>query len=48
MQMVLGIILCAILFALAGVVRHRGCTGRCTGCTRSCGQFHDEGEHHVG
>ena len=46
MQNVLGIIICAILFALYGVVRHRGCTGRCAGCTDACGR-HTEGDPDV-
>jgi len=47
MQTALGIIVCAILFALYGLVGPRGCTGHCTGCTGSCGRLEDEGDHHV-
>lgn len=45
MQSILGIIICAILFALYGVVRHRGCTGHCTGCTSACGRA-ERLDHH--
>jgi len=47
MQIALGVIICAVLFALYGLVGHRGCTGHCAGCTGSCGRHEDEGEHHV-
>jgi hypothetical protein len=43
---VLGIGLMAALFLLAGVFRHRGCTGHCAGCTGACGRF-QEGDQHV-
>jgi len=45
MQSILGIIICAILFALYGVVRHRGCTGHCAGCTGACGRA-ERLDHH--
>ena len=44
---VTAIILGAVLFALYGLVPHRGCTGHCEGCTGSCGR-RDEGDDHVG
>jgi len=47
MQTLLGVVICAILFALYGLVGNRGCTGQCAGCTGSCGRHEDEGEHHV-
>ena len=47
MQSILGIVICAILFALYGVVQYRGCSGHCTGCTSSCDRHETEGEHHV-
>ena len=45
MHSVLGIIICAILFALYGVVRHRGCTGHCAGCTGACGRAERLDQH---
>ena len=45
MQTALGIIICAILFALYGLVGHRGCTGHCTGCGNSCERL--KGHNHV-
>jgi hypothetical protein len=48
MQTVLGIIICAALFALLAVVRPSGCTGHCAGCTGSCGRHEGEGDNHVG
>ena len=44
-QLLLGVVLMALLFALAGVFRHRGCTGHCAGCDGSCGRA-QEGERH--
>lgn len=44
MQAIFGIIACAVLFALYGMVRHRGCTGHCAGCTGACGR-HTEGDY---
>ncbi len=47
-QTVVAIVLCAGLFALYGLVPHRGCTGHCAGCTGSCGRHEeDEGDQHV-
>lgn len=40
--------LAALLFALFGAIRYRGCTGHCVGCTGACGR-HTDGdpeEHH--
>jgi len=48
MQVVIGIGICAILFALYGLVQYRGCSGHCTGCGNSCERHVSEGEHHVG
>jgi hypothetical protein len=48
MTSLLGIIICAALFALFAVVRPRGCTGHCTGCTSACERHEGEGDHHVG
>lgn len=42
-DIVLGIGLMVLLFLLAGLFRHRGCTGHCAGCTGACGRF-EEGE----
>ncbi len=39
METVLSVIICAILFALFGLVRHRSCAGHCEGCTSSCGRL---------
>jgi hypothetical protein len=37
MNTLIGIIVCAVLFALYGLVREHGCTGSCHGCsTGSC------------
>ncbi len=44
----IGILLCAGLFVLFGLVPYRGCTGHCAGCTGSCGRHADEGEQHDG
>ena len=44
MQTILGIVLCAGLFVLFGLVPYRGCTGHCAGCTNSCGRYKNEGE----
>lgn len=38
MQTILGIVICAILFACFGLVRPRGCTGQCDGCNGACGR----------
>lgn len=46
MQTFIGIVICAVLFALFGLVRHRGCAGHCTGCNSACGRFERESHHH--
>jgi len=46
-QAVLGVLLTAFLFALYGLLPHRGCTGHCAGCTGSCGRNEDDGETHA-
>ena len=38
--------LMALLFALFGAIKYRGCTGHCAGCTGACGR-NTEGDHHV-
>jgi hypothetical protein len=43
-QLIIGVVLCAALFVLHGLLPHRGCTGHCAGCTGSCGRYHEE--HH--
>lgn len=43
-QVILAVVIGAALFALYGLVPHRGCTGHCAGCNGSCGR-HEE-EHH--
>ena len=45
MEAILGIIACAALFALYGMVRPRGCTGHCAGCVGDC-RRHTDGDHH--
>ena len=49
-QTIVAIVLGAILFAGFSLVRYRGCTGRCAGCSGSCGrrEDHTEGDHHAG
>ena len=32
------IVICAALFALHGLLRHRGCTGHCAACNGACGR----------
>jgi len=44
-KQVIGIIICAVLFALYGLLKPRGCTGHCTGCSNSCDSF--KGHNHV-
>jgi hypothetical protein len=44
-QALLGIGLMVTLFVLAGLVRHRGCTGHCAGCTGACGRYEGGEEH---
>ncbi len=38
MQTFITIAAFAALFALYGLVRHRGCTGHCSGCVGACGR----------
>lgn len=47
MQVVLAVVIAAFLFALSGLLPHRGCTGHCAGCTGSCGRHDDDGEFHA-
>ena len=47
MQTILGVVICAILFAVHGLAGHRGRTRHCAACTGSCGRHEDEGDHHV-
>jgi hypothetical protein len=44
-QMLLGVGLAALLFALFGALRYRGCTGHCAGCTGACGRYQEEDHH---
>jgi len=48
MTSLLGILICAILFALFALAGPRGCTGHCAGCTGACGRHETEGDPHVG
>ncbi len=36
MHTIIGIIMCAVLFALYGLVRNYGCAGHCHGCSNAC------------
>jgi hypothetical protein len=47
-QVAVGVLLCAGLFVLFGLLPHRGCTGHCTGCAGECGRRDIEGEDHAG
>ena len=47
MQIVLAVVITALLFALYGLLPHRGCTGHCAGCTGSCGRHEDDGDTHA-
>ena len=42
---IIGIVMCAVLFALYGLVRHHGCAGHCQGCSNAC-VFHERPLHH--
>ncbi len=44
-DLLFGIGLMAALFVLAGVFRHRGCTGHCAGCTGACGRYQEGSQH---
>jgi hypothetical protein len=44
-DLLIGIGLAALLFVLAGLLPHRGCTGHCAGCDGACGRF-DQGDRH--
>lgn len=44
MSTILAIGTTALLFALFGLVRQRGCGGHCGGCSNSCSHY--TGEHH--
>jgi hypothetical protein len=39
MRTAIGIVMCAVLFALYGLVRGHGCAGHCEGCSLSCKRF---------
>ncbi|MBK5255158.1 MAG: hypothetical protein JJE39_03920 [Vicinamibacteria bacterium] len=45
METVLGIVICAILFALFGLARPRSCAGHCAGCTSACAGFERHDRH---
>jgi len=42
---VIGIVMCAVLFALYGLVRSHGCNGHCHGCSNAC-VLHERPSHH--
>ena len=44
MNALIGIVICALLFALYGFVKQRGCNGHCAGCLGACGR--SEGTDH--
>ncbi len=41
-DILIGVGLMALLFALAGLLPHRGCTGHCAGCTGACGRHQED------
>lgn len=45
MQTILAVVIAAALFALFGVIKYRGCTGHCAGCSGSCGRFQEDDHH---
>jgi hypothetical protein len=44
-DVLIGIVFTAALFALFGAIKYRSCTGHCAGCTGACGRNTD-GDHH--
>jgi hypothetical protein len=44
-EIVLGVVICAALFVVFGLLPHRGCTGHCAGCTGSCGRYKEDIHH---
>lgn len=42
MDVLIAIVLAALLFAIAGLTPHRGCTGHCAGCTGACGRYRED------
>lgn len=44
MNTILGIFVCAVLFALYGLVRNHGCVGHCHGCSNACAR-HERHTH---
>jgi hypothetical protein len=44
-DIIVGIALTAMLFALFGAIKYRGCTGHCAGCTGACGRNTDGVDH---
>lgn len=44
-DIIIGVVICALLFVLYGLFPHRGCTGHCAGCTGSCGRYQGEDHH---
>ncbi len=41
-EIILGVVICAALFVVFGLLPHRGCTGHCAGCTGSCGRYKED------
>ncbi len=41
-ETILGVVICAVLFVVFGLLPHRGCTGHCAGCTGSCGRYKED------
>ena len=41
-ETILGVVICAVLFVVFGLLPHRGCTGHCVGCTGSCGRYKED------
>jgi hypothetical protein len=37
-DLIIAMVLMALLFALFGAIKYRGCTGHCEGCTGACGR----------
>jgi hypothetical protein len=46
MDTIIAVVLMALLFALFGAIKYRGCTGHCAGCTGACGRY-KEGDRDV-
>ena len=44
-EIIIGVVICAALFMLYGLLPHRGCTGHCAGCSASCWRFKGDDHH---